>query len=221
MHDDAGQILTGLALMARVLADRLENAPAERQIADRTHDGIGEVLDCIRDISKGLIPVEVDASGLMAALAALARRTEGLEGVACCFVCDEPVTVRDNTIATQLYRIAQEAVTNAIRHGSPTHIRIVLGRADGWIHLEVRDDGRGFPASLDESAGRGLRIMRYCAAWSARRSPSPRTSLKGPWSAARSTRTMAMSSETSDQGGKARVFLVDDHPIVPARASRC
>lgn len=163
LHDDAGQVLTGLGLMARVLADRLEQDSPGRKIAARIVDGIGEVLDRIRAVAKGLIPVEVDADGLMAALADLAFQTDELDGLSCRFDCDEPVTVRDNTTATQLYRIAQEAVTNAVRHARPAHIRIALGRREGRIHLEVTDDGRGLPEPLDERASRGLRIMRYRA----------------------------------------------------------
>lgn len=163
LHDDAGQALTGLGLMARVLADRLEASSPERRIADRIVDGIGNVLDRIRAVTKGLIPVVVDADGLMAALADLAFQTDELAGVSCRFECGEPVTVRDNTTATQLYRIAQEAVTNAVRHAGPGNIRIALERHDGRIHLEVADDGRGLPEPLDERAGRGLRIMRHRA----------------------------------------------------------
>ena len=163
LHDDAGQVLTGLGLMARVLVERLEDSPAEQRIADRIVGGIGEVLDRIRAVARGLIPVEVDADGLMAALADLAFRTDELEGITCRFECAEPVTVRDNTTATELYRIAQEAVTNAVRHGRPTNIRIALERVDGRIHLEVADDGRGLPDTPGEQAGRGMRIMRHRA----------------------------------------------------------
>jgi PAS domain S-box-containing protein len=163
LHDDAGQLLTGLGLMARVLADRVEATSPEHRIAARIVDGIGEVLDRIRGVVKGLIPVEVDVDGLMAALADLAFQTNELDGIACRFDCAEPVTVPDNTTATQLYRIAQEAVTNAVRHGRPRNIRIALGRDAGRIHLSIRDDGQGLPEPLDEHVGHGLRIMRYRA----------------------------------------------------------
>jgi PAS domain S-box-containing protein len=163
LHDDAGQMLTGLSLMAGVLADRLDPSTSEGRIAARIAEGIGQVLDQLRGVARGLIPVQVDVEGLMAALAELAFQTDELEGIDCRFDCDEPVTVRDNTTATQLYRIAQEAVTNAIRHGRPKNVRIALKGEGPWIRLEVSDDGVGVPESIDERAGRGLRMMRYRA----------------------------------------------------------
>jgi signal transduction histidine kinase len=71
--------------------------------------------------------------------------------------------IEDNTTATHLYRIAQEAVTNAIKHGKPDCIVVGLSRTQQRIILEVKDNGRGLPARPPKKPGMGLRIMRYRA----------------------------------------------------------
>jgi signal transduction histidine kinase len=116
----------------------------------------------VRALSRGLIPVEVDARGLMSALADLAARASELGGPVCEFQCERPAPVEDNRTATQLYRIAQEAVGNALRHAGAQHIWIVLEAQPGSITLIVRDDGVGIDAG-NGGRGMGLRIMRYRA----------------------------------------------------------
>jgi signal transduction histidine kinase len=110
-----------------------------------------------------MIPVEVDAEGLMSALADLAARTREASGLLCSFECPAPVPVNDNTTATHLYYIAQEAVTNALKHGRPSRIEIGLRKDNGRLVQTVRDDGDGLPRAPVESGGMGLRIMRYRA----------------------------------------------------------
>ena len=112
---------------------------------------------------RGLLPVAVDAGGLMAALADLADRT-GREGKeACTFDCPEPISVADNVVATQFYLIAQEAVRNALKHARPRRVDITL-ESNSHLALRVRDDGSGMPARPTEIQGLGLRIMRNRAA---------------------------------------------------------
>ena len=164
LHDTTCQELAGLGLLAQGLANQVAvESPAEGGVATKIANGIGRALDQLRAILKGLWPVEVDASGLMAALDELAAQTEALTGITCRFDCAEPITLRDNTMATHLYHIAKEAVTNAVKHGSPTHIGITLDRDGDFVALGVRDNGRGFSEPLDECQGMGLRIMQYRA----------------------------------------------------------
>ncbi|MBI3461503.1 MAG: hypothetical protein HY000_00355 [Planctomycetes bacterium] len=99
----------------------------------------------------------------MAALAGLASRTSELHGVTCTFDCSEPVLVKDNQKATHLYRIAKEAVTNALKHSRAKSITISLEGDEGSIILRIRDDGVGFPWEPAEIKGMGLKIMRYRA----------------------------------------------------------
>src|SRR5437763_7308509 len=164
LHDGTGQELTGLAMMAERLAGELaaKDLP-ESKMAANIVDGLEEALSHVRALSKGLVPVEVDSEGLMIALAELASRTSDLHGVNCTFECDEPVCILDNQTAMHLYRLSQEAVNNAVKHGRGRNILISLSDNGELVALTISDDGRGFPSKREPTAGSGLRIMRYRA----------------------------------------------------------
>jgi signal transduction histidine kinase len=105
----------------------------------------------------------MDASGLMSALEALAKNTNEIQAAKCRFLCPKPVLLANNNMAIQLYRIAQEAITNALKHGQARHIDISLEVHDQTLTLKIQDDGIGIvtpPAKID---GRGMKIMRYRA----------------------------------------------------------
>jgi PAS domain S-box-containing protein len=164
LHDGTGQELTGLAMMAERLAGELSHQSLpQATAAERIVEGLEQALRHVRDLSKGLVPVEVDAEGLMVALADLARRTSELHGVDCTFECDEPVRIMDNATATHLYRLSQETVTNALKHGHARNIVINLSDDGALTRLKISDDGQGFADNGHESSGTGLRIMRYRA----------------------------------------------------------
>jgi two-component system sensor kinase FixL len=164
LHDTTGQELTGLGLMAAGLAAGLsEQASPDAELAAKIARGVERVLEQVRNLAKWLIPVEVDAQGLMTALAELATGIGTQPGVACTFQCDEPVSVEDNTTATHLYYIAQEAVTNALKHAGAQHIQIDLATDGRRIALRIRDDGVGVADQNVAATGVGIRIMRYRA----------------------------------------------------------
>ena len=117
-----------------------------------------------REMSRGLMPVVRDSHALMEALDELASSTERIFRVSCPFRCDAPVDISDNKMATQLFRITQEAVANAVKHSSADRIEISLSRADGMITLTIRDNGCGIPESAAEkSRGLGLLTMNQRA----------------------------------------------------------
>jgi len=117
-------------------------------------------VDALRSAA-GLVAVEVDAEGLMSALSDLADRIGASNELDCPFECREPVQVENNQTATHLYRIAQEAVANAIRHAQARRIVIQLTQEGDQVRLEIRDDGPGVWQPEEQSgAGMGLRIMR-------------------------------------------------------------
>jgi signal transduction histidine kinase len=164
LHDSTGQELTALGLLAETLTESLEKqAPAAVPLAAKVRAGLLRVLAQVRAYARGLIPVEVDSRGLRAALAELASRTSEVHGVRCTFDCGEEVEVADNHAATHLYHIAQEAVTNALRHGQPQHIAITLLGDGKLLTLSIRDDGAGMPPEPADNKGMGLKIMRYRA----------------------------------------------------------
>jgi signal transduction histidine kinase len=154
--------LTGLAMMAERLAGEMgSRSQAESRTASRIVDGLEQALAHVRALSKGLVPVELDAEGLMAALTDLAEHTNELSGVHCSFRCREPVCILDNQTATHLYRLTQESVSNSLKHSRAKNIVISLVDDGKLITLRVADDGVGI--GNQRTTGRGLQIMRYRA----------------------------------------------------------
>lgn len=163
LHDGAGQELTGLAYMSETLLDRLQaQASPESEIAERIVAAVKRVQSQVRGYARGLIPVDVDADGLRVALERLAANTESASGRHCSFECRQLVGIDNNQIATQLYRIAQEAVTNVLRHANAEQIAITLDAEDSAIILSISDDGVGL-APEQTNDGFGLKIMQYRA----------------------------------------------------------
>jgi signal transduction histidine kinase len=165
LHDTLGQALTGIGM----LADSLAKKQAARGDPEAAHlaELVGMILQAkteVRQLSKGLYPVDVDAQGLLAALEELATATRQRSQIECTFKGDREIQIRDNEITTHLFRIAQEAVHNAVKHGMPKHISIALTKPRGRVMLVVRDDGSGVPAGpATRSGGLGMRIMQYRA----------------------------------------------------------
>jgi two-component system CheB/CheR fusion protein len=164
LHDTVAQELAALNLLIKDLAETWRSDPANAgPLVARIQDGLKRSQQELRSVLCGLLPVAVDSGGLMAALADLADRTRQGWKVACAFDCPDPVAVADNVTATQLYRIAQEAVHNALKHGRPHNIRISL-ESNEFLAVRVQDDGVGLPVQPTPNVGLGLRIMRNRAA---------------------------------------------------------
>ena len=165
LHDSLCQHLTGTALASEVLGQKLaarslpEAADAQK-IVDLVEDGIS----LARNLARGLNPVEMEAEGLMAAFQELAGNITAISRVSCIFERQSPVLIHDAATATHLYRIAQEAVSNAIRHGKAKRIGIALLERDGILTLTVEDDGIGLPDTWQNGRGMGTRIMSHRAA---------------------------------------------------------
>lgn len=166
LHDGLQQELTGLGLLAQNLSDILsrKDDPTARQLATRLAQGIAETHRHVRATARGLIPVPVDADSLTPALAELATSTQEQFGIRCTFEPLGSPRVTSAETATHLYRIAQEAVRNAIGHSEADHIRIRLGLRDGALILEIWDNGIGLPRQKPTHRGVGLRLMEHrCA----------------------------------------------------------
>ena len=157
LHDGLGQLLVGTAYLGSTLRQELaaKSLPEVRQV-DRLLRSLDEAIGQTRSLARGLHPVKPETNGLMAALRELASRTKTLFNVGCRFTCRQPVLIDDNTTATHLYRIAQEAVTNAIKHGKPGLIQISLTRTPGRINLAVKDNGVGLPTTAAKKTRHGL-----------------------------------------------------------------
>ncbi len=166
LHDDLGQQLTGIRLFSTTLANQLRarSAPEADRAATIT-DSLDKALNLTRSLARGLHPVAASPEGLMIALDDLTSRTSGLFGLPCSFVCRNPVHIHQPAVATHLFRIAQEAVTNAVKHAHASQIEIKLSSNNRSTELSIRDDGTGIPIfdPVVESTGMGMRIMNYRA----------------------------------------------------------
>lgn len=163
LHDSVSQQLSGIGMMARTLSESLADAEwPQAELAHRLVDHLRETAKQVSRLSHGLMPVDVDAEGLMAALEQLARRCDEMYQAQCEFQCSRRIDVADNDTATHMYRIAQEAIQNATKHGSPSRIVVKLEQEDGDVILTIEDDGSGIPTD-NGPAGAGLRIMQYRA----------------------------------------------------------
>ena len=164
LHDSLGQHLTGTALAAQVLREKLaERSATEVKDADKVVQHIEEGIDLTRNLARGFFSPELEADGLDVALYGLAANTTERFQVPCTFNGDDAIHVGDATTATQLYHIAQEAVMNAVKHAGASKIDIELARNGQKLTLAVSDDGRGFPEKLPEPPGLGLRLMTHGA----------------------------------------------------------
>jgi signal transduction histidine kinase len=164
LHDSLGQHLTGAALAGQVLEKKLTaKGSSEAADAGKVVELIEEGIALSRNLAKGLHPIDIEASGLMRALEELAMTSSEILKIHCRFECDLPVLIGDAATSRHMHRIAQEAITNAVKHGKARNIRITLECDDDGIALRVVDDGIGLPDPLPQTEGMGLRIMRHRA----------------------------------------------------------
>ncbi len=162
LHDTLAQQIVGAALLAETLHRRIKEAlPPEAVLAQRLAASLTEAKQQVHDLARGLMPVEVDAAGLMSALDDLVSRLRSSFRSNCRFECARPVLVEDNFTATHLFYIAQEALYNAVKHSGAPEIVVSLAAEGIDLVLEVRDDGAGKFEVPDETRGLGIRIMRY------------------------------------------------------------
>jgi PAS domain S-box-containing protein len=159
LHDDLGQQLAGAWMMADVLQRMLEAEKSPRHAEAKKIGGLlQKALAHTRGLARGLHPVAPEQGGFAKALETLAAQSGELFRVKCLFECVEEPPIDDEAISTHLYRIAQEAVSTAVKHGAAKKVLIRLTRAA----LTITDDGGGLREPL-QSEGMGMRIMRYRA----------------------------------------------------------
>ena len=162
LHDVIGQELTGVTLLAKVLEKKLAGSAAHED-AKGIVELAGKALKEVKDLAHGLYPSQLERSGLGPALEELARDQMRLFRVPCAFIGDGQIPPFDALISRNLYRIAQEATNNAIKHAQAKRIEIVVRVTRDRMTLEVDDDGVGIPESAVRGEGLGLRIMKYRA----------------------------------------------------------
>lgn len=165
IHDDLCQQLAAIGCLAKVAHQQLARggSPEARNL-DEIVRLVTQANVRAREMSRGLMPVVLDSAGLMEALKDLAQGTERIFRVSCPFRCERPVSIPDNKMATQLFRIAQEAVANAIKHSHAGRIELSLSSEDQHIQLVIRDNGTGIPDNITgKRTGMGLLTMTHRA----------------------------------------------------------
>lgn len=165
LHDGLCQHLSGTAMMGSLLHRHLtETGSPEAVNAKKIGDLLKIGVDEARNLAHGLHPVRRGGDGLEEALLQYARTATNLFHIRCSFRHDKTVWIESQDVATHLFRIAQEAVNNAMKHGQASQVSITLKGAGNGVTLSIRDNGIGIPRKLPASGGMGLQIMNHRAA---------------------------------------------------------
>jgi len=164
LHDTLGQKLTGVGYLVGALGEEyVKGSPGDLSLAEQIVEAVNECVADVRAMSRGLDPVGLEEDGLANALEGLAEDVRAMSEIACRFQCDQPVVLTEG-VATHVYRIAQEAVNNAMKHAGASEISIALSCGDEEeVVLTVMDNGTGIGGSAQQAEGMGMRVMRYRA----------------------------------------------------------
>jgi len=164
LHDGLGQQLTAIELAGHSLREQLAGVhPALEKQAIQICQFLRETITQTRNLSHGLSPVDLANGGLADALRRLAESTQATGRCRCRGRVDPDLLVSDPDTAGHLYRIAQEAVNNALKHGPASLINISLTRRRRDLRLRITDNGPGLPKSESARTGIGLKIMQHRA----------------------------------------------------------
>ena len=165
LHDGLGQELTGVAMLLRALQGRLRHAtPEANQEFDNVVQLVNRTIQSTRALAHGLSPVSLDRGGIVGALRTLASGARDTSKVKVSLRTSLSAPIQlDEVAATHLYRIAQEALNNAMRHGRATSVTMVLHSDESMVRLAVHDNGTGMRHTLANTKGLGLRTMQYRA----------------------------------------------------------
>lgn len=165
LHDGLCQNLAGTAFMSSVLRNRLEGTPGpDAKLAKDICELLCTTVNEARNLSHGLHPVGPEGEGLMNALSQLASTVRNLFHIQCTFRCPEQVFIENETVSTHFFRITQEAINNARKHGEADRVSISLCKTPKGLTLTVRDNGVGMPVKIPKKSGMGLGIMKHRAA---------------------------------------------------------
>jgi signal transduction histidine kinase len=166
LHDDLGQLMTGISFMSTVLFKKLtDHGYAEAQDASNITTLVNEAISKTRSMARGLYPVELKEAGLPAMLESLANNVESIYSIKCELDCEGKYRTNDPLAEINLFRIAQEAVNNAIKHSKPTKITLKLTSGSTGTTLKIVENGSGISGGggLNVKEGLGMRSMQYRA----------------------------------------------------------
>ena len=164
LHDGLGQHLTGITFLSRALENKLvalgiPEAHDAAEISKLVMQALGQT----RNLARGIFPVELEENGLIQALRELSATVEKLFSITCVIECDDKPIVRNRAAENHLFRLAQEAINNSVKHGKAKRVTVNLTRTEDRTCLSIADDGVGFGNEGPKVGGLGLRIMNYRA----------------------------------------------------------
>lgn len=163
LHDGLCQHLTAALLNCSAMENERKPDGLPDAALTQLRVAISDAIGMAYDIAKGLCPMDFDPDSLLPALERLCRETRERQGIDCRLRAERDLTIRNPEHALHLYRIAREAVTNAVKHAKCSQISIALDRRVGELVLQVTDDGRGASPGEAPEAGLGLGILMYRA----------------------------------------------------------
>lgn len=164
LHDGLGQMLTGIGLLSQDLRNKLvKEQSANADQASEIMELIKEADQYARNLSRGLLPVDFDNRGLVTSMERLAQNAERLFGITCTFQEDNAPDFYDNSLVEQLFRIAQEAISNAVKHGLADRVAVQLTGTGDDATLKITDNGKGIDKNWKNSKGSGMDIMQFRA----------------------------------------------------------
>jgi signal transduction histidine kinase len=165
LHDGICQYLAALSCSAASLKNDLDEhkLSAEARVADELAGFLRDAVVQTRNLARGLVPVQMDEAGLASALEELTASSTRLLGIRCVYESAGMPLIRDNAVAMHLYRIAQEAINNATKHGKATNIFVSLSEDGKSTTLRIADDGTGISKTETMGDGMGLGLMHYRA----------------------------------------------------------
>ncbi|MDZ7691068.1 MAG: PAS domain S-box protein [Balneolaceae bacterium] len=166
LHDGLGQMLTVCGLIAQNLARKLKanELPCAKEVREIA-DIIKEADQQARTLAHGLVHMELEEEGFRVALEQLCQRARRLFNIECNQQLEQGIDINDKTASLHLYRIVQEAISNAVKHGKADNVNVQMGVNGGYLQLKVVDDGIGFsnPKNREKLKGIGLNTMNYRA----------------------------------------------------------
>ncbi len=163
LHDGMGQLLTGISFLLRTATKKVNESVEEKMTEmDDLSKLVKDAAVLCRQMSKGLLVLDIKHDGLLMAIDQLSNEIREVYNVNCDFSIDEEFGIYDNFLASQIYRIIQESVNNAVKHGEAENIVINLSNDESNMYLTISDDGKGV-IDNKKGAGMGLEIMKYRA----------------------------------------------------------
>ena len=164
LHDSLGQALTGINYLTAALREELaRKAQPEAAEVEKLGRLVGKAAEQAHGLARGLLLTDLKRGGLAAALQELALHTEELYGITCRYTGPAEIPLADGIVASHLYRITQEAITNAVKHSRAKTITVHLDHTGDGLLLSVKDTGRGLAQKKSGGGGLGLDIMHYRA----------------------------------------------------------